>query len=99
MAGDSFRVRMDAWLPADTFRRGSFGHVLLGRERILFVERGVSLVWLGRDGRPVVAYAGGIFAPQPRFRIGVPTSRLATRSLPRAVSRADLARRAGTRVE
>jgi hypothetical protein len=79
IAGDSYRVRMDSWLPTDTFRRGSFGHVLLGRERILFVERGVSLVWLGRDGRPVVSYAGGIFAPRPRFRIGVPTSRLATK--------------------
>jgi hypothetical protein len=68
---------MDSWLPTDTFRRGGFGHVLLGRTRILFIERGVSLVWLGRDGQPVVSYAGGIFAPRPRFRIGVPTSRLA----------------------
>jgi hypothetical protein len=77
VAGDSYRVRMDSWLPTDTFRRGGFGHVLLGRTRILFIERGVSLVWLGRDGQPVVSYAGGIFAPRPRFRIGVPTSRLA----------------------
>jgi hypothetical protein len=77
IAGDTFRIRMDSWLPTDTFRRASFGHVILDRHPILFVERGASLVWLGSDGAPHVAYAGGLFAPQPRFRIPVPTSRLA----------------------
>jgi hypothetical protein len=79
IAGDSFRIRMDSWLPTDTFRRASFGHVILDRRPILLVERGASLVWLDADGRPHVAYAGGLFAPQPRFRIPVPTSRLASR--------------------
>jgi hypothetical protein len=79
IAGDVFRIRMDAWLPTDTFRRGSFGHVILRHRPILFVERGVSLVWLGDDGRAHVAYAGGLYAPQPRFRIPAPTSRLALR--------------------
>jgi hypothetical protein len=75
--GDVFRIRMDSWLPTDTFRRASFGHVILGRKPILFIERGASLVWLGPDGRAHVAYAGGLYAPQPRFRIPAPTSRLA----------------------
>jgi hypothetical protein len=75
--GDVFRIRMDAWLPTDTFRRASFGHVVLNRQPILLIERGASLVWLGNDGQPHVAYAGGLYAPQPRFRIPVPTSRLA----------------------
>jgi hypothetical protein len=79
IAGDRLRVRLDSWLPFDTFRRGGFGHVLLGRKRILFIERGVSLVWLQRDGSPEVAYAGGVYAPQPRYRIPVATSRLAGR--------------------
>ena len=69
LAGDQFQVRMDAWLPADTFRRGGFGHVLRGRQRLLFVERGLSLVWLDRDGRRRVHYAGGPYAAEPRYRI------------------------------
>lgn len=77
VAGDRLRVRFDSWLPFDTFRRGGFGHVLLGGRRILFIERGVSLVWLQRDGSPEVAYAAGVYAPQPRYRIPVATSRLA----------------------
>jgi len=79
LAGESLHVRFDSWLPFDTFRRGGFGHVLLRGRRILFVERGVSLVWLQRDGTPEVAYAAGVFAPQPRYRIPVATSRLASR--------------------
>jgi hypothetical protein len=79
IAGDRLRVRFDSWLPFDTFRRGGFGHVLLRGSRILFIERGVSLVWLQPDGSPDVAYAAGVFAPQPRYRIPVATSRLASR--------------------
>jgi hypothetical protein len=62
-------LRLDGWLPFDTFRRAGFGHVLRGRTRVLTIERGVSLVWLGRDGRPSSHYAAGLFAPQLRFRI------------------------------
>lgn len=79
VAGTRLRVRFDSWLPFDTFRRGGFGHVLLDGRRILFIERGVSLVWLQRDGSPEVAYAGSVYAPQPRYRIPVATSRLASR--------------------
>ena len=78
LAGETVHVRFDSWLPFDTFRRGGFGHVLLDHERILFIERGVSLVWLRRDGRPGVAYAASAYAPQPRYRIPVATSRLAS---------------------
>jgi hypothetical protein len=75
---EPFTLHLDGWLPFDTFRRAGFGHVLRGRERLLTVERGVSLVWLGRDGRPSPPrYAAGVFAPQPRFRILADTSRLA----------------------
>jgi hypothetical protein len=79
IAGERFDIRMDSWLPTDTFRRASFGHVILGRRPILQIERGASLVWLGADGSPRVLYAGGLYAPQPRFRIPAPTSRLASR--------------------
>jgi hypothetical protein len=67
--GDRFAVRMESWLPFETFRRAGFGHVLRGREPVLTIERGVSLVWFGRDGVPVVAYAAGLYAPKTRVRI------------------------------
>jgi len=69
--GDRFSVRMESWLPYETFRRAGFGHVLRGREPILTVERGVSLVWFARDGSPAFAYAGGLYAASPRVRIPV----------------------------
>ena len=69
LLGDRFTVRMDAWLPFDTFRRGGFGHVIGGREKVLAIERGASFVWFGRDGRASTAYLGGLYAPEPRFRI------------------------------
>jgi hypothetical protein len=67
--GDPFSVHLDAWLPFDTFRRGGFGRVLRGREPVLTIERGVSLVWFEADGSPRVAYSAGLYAPKPRFRI------------------------------
>lgn len=69
LLGDSFTIRMDAWLPFDTFRRGGFGHVLRGRDRLLIVERGVSLLWFAADGEPRTVYEAGLYAPRPRFRI------------------------------
>jgi hypothetical protein len=69
LLGDSFTIRMDAWLPFDTFRRGGFGHVVRGRDRLLIVERGVSLLWFAADGEPRTAYESGLYAPRPRFRI------------------------------
>jgi len=77
-------LHLDGWLPFDTFRRAGFGHLLRGRERILIVERGVSLVWFGRDGRPSPPYyAAGLFTAEPRFRILAAAPRLA-RSRPQA---------------
>lgn len=73
-----FTVRMDSWLPSDTFRRAGFGHVLRGRDHIMILERGVNLVWLGRSGRPSQPYyAAGLFAAQPRYRIPAATLELA----------------------
>ncbi len=69
LLGDTFTVQMDGWLPFDTFRRGGFGRVMRGRQAALVVERGVSLVWIAADGRARVAYAAGLYAPRPRFRI------------------------------
>ena len=65
-----FTVRMDSWLPSDTFRRPGFGHVLRGRAHVQILERGVNLVWVQPDGRvaPPI-YAASLFAPQPRFRL------------------------------
>ena len=80
IAGDRFTVRMESWLPDDTFRRAGFGQVLMGRERLMLVERGVSLVWLSASGQARVAYAAGLYAPRPRFRI--PRARLQLAALP-----------------
>jgi hypothetical protein len=67
---DPFTVRMEAWLPSDTFRRAGFGHVLRGREHALILERGVNLVWFDRDARPSPPlYAASLYAPGPRYRI------------------------------
>jgi hypothetical protein len=82
IAGDRFTVRMEAWLPDDTFRRAGFGHVLLGRERLLIIERGASLVWLTASGQPQTGYAAGLYAARPRFRI--PRATLQFAALPRA---------------
>jgi hypothetical protein len=67
--GDPFSVRMESWLPFETFRRAGFGHVLRGREHVLTIERGVSLVWFEQDGAPMVSYAAGLYAPKARLRI------------------------------
>ena len=67
--GDRFSVRMESWLPFETFRRAGFGHVLRGRQHVLTIERGVSLVWFDRPDDPAVAYAAGLYAPRPRIRI------------------------------
>jgi hypothetical protein len=69
LLGDRFTVRMDAWLPFDTFRRGGFGHVVRGGDHLLTVERGASLLWLNRDGSSSTVYAGGLYSSKPRFRI------------------------------
>lgn len=75
---ERFTVRMESWLPFDTFRRAGFGHVLRRRERILILERGVSLVWLGRHGTPSAPYyAASVFAPEPRYRLRAATLQLA----------------------
>jgi hypothetical protein len=67
--GDPFSVRMESWLPFETFRRAGFGHVLRGREAVLTIERGVSLVWFEREDAASVTYAAGLYAPKPRLRI------------------------------
>lgn len=59
-------IRMDSWVPLETFRRGGFGHIILGRTRMMFVERGLSLAW----NQPTQQfYAAGLYAPRPRLRI------------------------------
>jgi hypothetical protein len=78
IAGDMFIARMDSWLPVDTFRRAGFGQVIRGREHVLIVERGASLVWFDRNGvasRP--HYAGSVYAPKPRWRIPAAAPQLA----------------------
>jgi hypothetical protein len=76
---ESLQLRIDGWLPFETFRRAGFGHLIRGRERLMIIERGVSLVWLGRDGRWTPArYAAGPFALQPRFRVPAATLQLAS---------------------
>ena len=78
IAEEAFTVRMDSWLPFDTFRRAGFGHVLRGRDHVLTLERGVNLVWIGRGGEPSRPYyAASLFAIEPRYRIPAATLRLA----------------------
>src|SRR5207248_2903446 len=68
--GVATEVRMEAWLAADTIRRMGFGHVIAARQHTLIMERGVSFVAFGIDGKPIsTAYAGNIFAPQRRYLI------------------------------
>ena len=67
---DPVTVRMESWLPSDTFRRAGFGHVLRGREHVLTLERGVSLVWFDRNARasnPI--YAASVYSPGHRYRL------------------------------
>jgi hypothetical protein len=77
LGGEPFTIRMDAWLPGDTFRRGGFAHVLHGRKHALIAERGLSLVWLQRDGSPAFYYGAGLYTPDARFRIPAPATQLA----------------------
>jgi hypothetical protein len=60
---------MESWLPFETFRRAGFGHVLRGRQHVLTIERGVSLVWFDRADEPAVTYAAGLYRHRPRVRI------------------------------
>jgi hypothetical protein len=69
IAGDRFGLRIDGWVPFDDFRRGGFGRVLRGREPLLIIERGASLVWLNGDSSARTVYSDGLYAPAPRFRI------------------------------
>jgi hypothetical protein len=79
---EPFTVRMESWLPVDTFRRAGFGHVIRGREHVLTVERGVSLVWFDRNARPSnPVYAASVYAPGPRYRLSTVSSSLARQSL------------------
>jgi hypothetical protein len=65
-------IRMESWLPTDTIRRAGFGHVIVNRRHALTLERGVSFVALGPAGElSLVAYRNGIFAPIPRFFLGM----------------------------
>jgi hypothetical protein len=77
IGGEPFTIRMDSWLPEDTFRRSGFAHVLHGRLHALIAERGISLVWLQRDGSPATYYGAGLYTPEARFRILAPAAHLA----------------------
>ena len=67
---DPFTVRMESWLPSDTFRRAGFGHVIRGREHVLILERGVNLVSFDRNAQPSAPlYAASLYAPGERYRI------------------------------
>ena len=45
----------------------------MARTHALIAERGISLVWLQRDGSPAPYYGAGLYAPEARFRIPAPT--------------------------
>lgn len=68
--GHRVEARIECWLQADTIRRMGFGHVIVDRHHVLTLDRGASFVALGSDGAPrAMEWAGGLFAPQPRYII------------------------------
>lgn len=68
--GHSVDVRFECWLPEDTIRRMGFGHVIVDRRHLLTIDRGASFVAFDGSGRPLrTAWAGGLYAPRPRFLI------------------------------
>jgi hypothetical protein len=68
--GRRIETRIECWLQADTIRRMGFGHVIVDRHHVLTLDRGASFVALAPDGSSgLVAWAGGLFAPQPRYII------------------------------
>jgi hypothetical protein len=70
LAGRRVDARIECWLPADTIRRMGFGHVIVDRRHVLTLDRGASFVALDATGRAaLVAWAGGLLAPQPRWVI------------------------------
>jgi len=80
---EAFSVRMESWLPSDTFRRAGFGHVIRGREHVMILERGVNLVWFDRNARPSAPiYAASLYAPGERYRISSVSPSLASAGPP-----------------
>ena len=69
----TIEIRMESWVSLETFRRGGFGHVLLDRQRLMFIERGLNLVWLNQHGAAEPFYSAGLYTPRPRFRIPAAT--------------------------
>jgi hypothetical protein len=66
--GVEVTVRMESWLGFDTIRRMGFGHVIVGRQHTLIIERGISFAAFDASGRALrTRYAAGIFAPEPRY--------------------------------
>jgi hypothetical protein len=83
---DPFTVRMESWLPTDTFRRAGFGHVIRGRQRVLMLERGINFVWFDRDAEASApVYAASLYAPGPRYRISSVAPALAHAALVPAI--------------
>jgi hypothetical protein len=72
VAGVDVEIRMESWLRSDTIRRMGFGQVVAARRHTLIVERGFSFAAFdGRGRAQTIAYAGNIFAPEPRYLVRV----------------------------
>lgn len=72
LAGTPLEVRMESWLASDTIRRMGFAHAIAARHHTLIAERGISFAAFDDAGVPLLtAYAAGIFAPEPRYLIGL----------------------------
>jgi len=70
VGGVHVEIRMDSWLASDTIRRMGFGHVIAARPHTLIIERGISFVAFGDDGRSLhTGYVANMFARQPRYLI------------------------------
>jgi hypothetical protein len=65
-----FDVRMESWLPTDTFRRAGFGHVIVNGRHGLTLERGISFAAFGpASDLLITAYESGLYAPQPLYAV------------------------------
>ena len=70
VGGVDVEIRMESWLRSDTIRRMGFGQIVAARHHTLIVERGLSLAAFDEGGRAqTTAYAGNIFAPEPRYLV------------------------------
>jgi hypothetical protein len=73
IGGIQLDIRMESWLPEETFRRSGFGQVVANRRQVLVMDRGLSFVALNPDGTIMaVEYEAGLYAPFQLYLVRLP---------------------------